>query len=85
MKEEFSGAASFLQAQAEFVALVDFIREDRQSEEISQVEKQLFRNSPSKDFWHLEGGRSVEKKRRLFFLFLFLSLSLACSLTYSAG
>ena len=43
------------------------------------------RNSPSKDFWHLEGGRSVRKQRRLFFLFLFLSLSLSCSLTSSAG
>jgi len=42
MKAEFSGAASLLQAQAEFAALVQFVQEDRQSEELSQVEKQLF-------------------------------------------
>ena len=32
------------------------------------------RNSPYKDFWHLERGGSVREKRRLFFLFLFLVL-----------
>jgi len=42
MKGEVSGGGSLLQAQAEFTALLHFLREDSQTEEISQVEKQIF-------------------------------------------
>ena len=42
MQGKISGAERLLQAQAEFSALVDFVQEDRESEELSQVEKQLF-------------------------------------------
>ena len=42
MQGEFSRAGRLLQAQAELTALLDFVQEDSQTEEISQVEKQPF-------------------------------------------
>ena len=42
LQGKLSGAERVLHAQAEFSALVDFVQEDRESEEISQVEEQLF-------------------------------------------
>ena len=42
MQGKIAGSERLLQAQAAFAALVDFVEEDSQSEELSQVEKQLF-------------------------------------------
>ena len=42
MQGKLSDAERLLQAQAKFSALVEVVQEDRESEELSQVEKQLF-------------------------------------------